>query len=274
MSSRQRTRSRNCSRSTDGIVTSVSSPAANNRASRTASRLSVLTRSAGGRSVLPGAHTPARSPPPKPAAPTHSQSGPPHRPSAPGAPPHPATAKARADGRPPAWWSPHPWPAQTHANVDSRACTSKPTQRIPSGMSVPPRRCGPRRSCNLRREHQPRYAGVPTTFDLQPAGPLYRLKHSRFAVVAEAKSDGGRGLRAWLRGPALSRNTASVGGWLRPIEKKTALPLGNARRSRWRASRRRAKLRRRRTSSLRGFLQSAGRARAKAEERGLLSGKP
>lgn len=49
-------------------------------------------------------------------------------------------------------------------------------------------------------------------------------KHSRLAVVAEAKSDGGRGLRvAWLRGPALSRNTASVGGWLRPREVKRPL---------------------------------------------------
>jgi hypothetical protein len=43
---------------TDGIVTSVSSPAANNRARRIASRLSVLTRSAGGHSVSPGARTP------------------------------------------------------------------------------------------------------------------------------------------------------------------------------------------------------------------------
>jgi hypothetical protein len=57
MSSRQRTRSRNCSRSTEGIVTNVNSPAANNLASRIASRLSVLTLSAGGRSVLPGAQT-------------------------------------------------------------------------------------------------------------------------------------------------------------------------------------------------------------------------
>jgi hypothetical protein len=52
-----RTRSRSCSCSTDGTVTIVSSPAASRRASRTASRLSVLIRSVGARSVRPGAHT-------------------------------------------------------------------------------------------------------------------------------------------------------------------------------------------------------------------------
>ncbi len=54
------------------------------------------------------------------------------------------------------------------ASVDSRPCTSRRTQRIPSGMSVPLRRCGPRRSWNLRREHQPRYTGVPATTPKRP----------------------------------------------------------------------------------------------------------
>ena len=179
MSSRQRTRSRSCSRSTDGIVTSASSPAASNRARRIASRLSVLTLSAAGARSC-SARTPrARSPPPARGAPAHSRSGPPHTPSAPGAPRRAATATARADGRPPASWSPRPWPGQRpRSSTRARARPDRPN--------------GYRQACryllvlwarveaaNLRREHHPRYAGVPTTFDSEPAGPPYRLLRSR-----------------------------------------------------------------------------------------------
>ena len=56
-SSRQRTRPRSCSCSSLGTHASGRSPAANSRARRIASRLSVLIRSPGRRSMLPGEQT-------------------------------------------------------------------------------------------------------------------------------------------------------------------------------------------------------------------------
>ncbi len=159
MSSRQRTRSRSCSRSTDGIVTSVNSPAANNLASRIASRVSVFTRSVGGRSVLPGAHTPSSIPSAQLAAPTHSPSGPPHTPSAPAAGSHKSTGKTRADDPSLAASAPRLSPAQRpRPSTDARARPDRPNgYRQTRHASLD---CGPRaEAVTSKRRTTPHSAG-------------------------------------------------------------------------------------------------------------------
>jgi hypothetical protein len=98
-SSRARTRSRAASSATVGTRTAGSSLRCNNRASRSASRRSVLTRSPGGHSSLDGATTTQPTRPPGAPGPGRTRSGQPHRPpDLAGQRPHPA--QDRLGGRP------------------------------------------------------------------------------------------------------------------------------------------------------------------------------
>jgi hypothetical protein len=123
--------------------------------------------------------------PPQPGAPTHTRSGRPHTPSAPAAPHRATTATTRADDRPPACCSPRPEAWSKIANVDSRACTSRPTQRIPSRMSVPPVLWARVEVAPSTANITPAARAYRLTFDLQPAGPPYRLKRSCRLVSAD-----------------------------------------------------------------------------------------
>jgi hypothetical protein len=90
-SSRARTRSRAASSAWVGTRTPGSSPMCSNRASRSASRRSVLTRSPGGRSSLDDATTTQPPRPPGAPGPARTRSGQPHRrPDRAGQRPHPA----------------------------------------------------------------------------------------------------------------------------------------------------------------------------------------
>ena len=82
-SSIARITSRNCSSATVGTNAKRNSPAASNRARRSASRLSVLIRSPDARGTLPAATTRTSIPRSRPRAPARTRSARPHRPRAP-----------------------------------------------------------------------------------------------------------------------------------------------------------------------------------------------
>ena len=113
-------------------------------------------------------------------------------------------------------------------------CTSRPTQRIPSGMSAPPRRCGPRRSWNLRREHQPATRGcrLPST-PSQPvlhSVPVERRVSARVDPVGSMRRCGGAsGLGQRGCGPprVLPREVSVLG--FSPLREDSRLGCGGAR---------------------------------------------
>jgi hypothetical protein len=165
-SSRARTRSRAASCATVGTSTGTISPSRSNRASSSASRASVLTRSPEGRCSFEGAR-PRTSPRGcAGAGQARSRSGRPRR------SPRPDPATAAASPRPPR-------AAGTTAPARARPCRRPSRSRRPNGRAHPARHTyahappGPPRNCWIGRPGSPR----PATHDNLRARSRPELRH-------------------------------------------------------------------------------------------------